>query len=68
MIIYLKNNPIIKSDVLAYKEDSFLVKTGLYKYIDYDKHFDKLFMEAVKTFTDTINWKTDKNSTLAKLF
>ena len=68
MLIYLKNNPITKADVLAYKEDAFLFKTGLNKYIDYDRHFKVLFLDNVQRFTDAISWSTTKASSMKKLF
>jgi len=63
-IIYLNKNPITKAETLAFKDDEFLFRMGLDKYINRDKHFNNLFMEAVKTFCETINWNTNANSLL----
>lgn len=63
-IIYLNKNPITRAETLAFKDDEFLVRMGLDKYIDRDKHFNNLFLEAVKTFCETINWNTNANSLL----
>jgi len=37
---------------------------GIDKYIDYEKQFDKSFIEPMKTITDAIGWKLEKVVTL----
>ena len=68
MLIYLKRNPITKADVIAYKDDAFLDKVGLRQYIDIDRHFKALFLEAVTNFCTTNGWKTDVNDALMDIF
>ena len=63
-VLFLNKNPITRAETLAFKDDEFLVRMGLDRYIDRDKHFNNLFLEAVKTFCETINWNTNANSLL----
>jgi len=37
---------------------------GLDKYLDYNKQFEKAFLEPMKTLADSIGWKTEKMLTL----
>ena len=37
---------------------------GLDKYIDYEKQFDKSFLEPIKTVADSAEWRTDASKTL----
>ena len=68
MFILLKDNNITDANVLGFKEDAFLKDVGLLDYINYDLHFQKLFLEPLKKFCGTINWKTDRGSSLMSLF
>ena len=37
---------------------------GLDKYIDYEKQFDKSFLEPIKTVADSAEWRVEKTITL----
>ena len=37
---------------------------GLDKYIDYNKQFEKAFLEPMKTIAESIGWRTEKVLTL----
>jgi hypothetical protein len=37
-------------------------------YIDYDTQFEKAFMSPLNAILDTINWHTEKQSTLEDFF
>jgi DNA polymerase elongation subunit (family B) len=41
---------------------------GLDQYIDYDMQFDKTFIDPLRTILNTINWHTEKQSTLEAFF
>ena len=41
---------------------------GLDKYIDYDMQFEKTFLDPLRTILNTINWYTEKQSTLEAFF
>ena len=65
--VYLKepnplgNNTIAISSVLP---EEF----GLHRFIDYNKQFDKAFLDPIKTITDTIGWKTEQSFTIDDFF
>jgi hypothetical protein len=41
---------------------------GLDQYIDYDMQFDKAFLDPLRVILNTINWHTEKQSTLEAFF
>ena len=41
---------------------------GISKYIDYDKQFDKAFLEPMKVILDTIGWKAERTASLEGFF
>jgi DNA polymerase elongation subunit (family B) len=41
---------------------------GLDQYIDYDMQFDKTFLDPLRAILNTINWHTEKQSTLEAFF
>ena len=41
---------------------------GLHRFIDYNKQFDKAFLDPIKTITDTIGWKTEQSFTIDDFF
>ena len=41
---------------------------GLEKYIDYEKQFDKTFIEPIRLILDAVGWKTEKQNTLEALW
>lgn len=65
--VYLKepnplgNNTIAISSVLP---EEF----GLHRFIDYNKQFDKAFLDPITTITDAIGWKTEKIFTIDDFF
>lgn len=66
--VFLKRNPITNADVIGFNDSQFIYSTGLDKFVDYDRLFERTFLNPVKTLTDVINWKIDKNSALMELF
>lgn len=66
--IFLKKNPITKSDIIAFKDLEFMEETGLDKYVDIDRLYERVFMSPVKKLTDAIKWETKKSGVVNKLF
>lgn len=66
--VFLKDNPITRSDVIAFNDVRFLYETGLDKFVDYKRLFERTFLNPVKSLTDAIGWDTNKASALKKLF
>ena len=66
--VFLKKNPITTSDVIAFNDLEFLIETGLDKFIDYTRLFERTFESPLKKLTDAIGWETKKSGTIKKLF
>jgi DNA polymerase elongation subunit (family B) len=49
-------------------ESIFPRETGLQKYIDYDKQFDKALVEPIQIILNAIDWSAEKRGTLEDLF
>lgn len=63
--VYMKENPY-GYDVFGFVD--YLPKEfGLDKYIDYDKQFEKVFLENVKNITDDFNYNLDTEYTIEDL-
>lgn len=64
---YLRMPNIVGDEVVA-NMDVLPKDLDIEKYIDYEKQFNKSFIEPLKSITDTINWKVEKKLTLEKFF
>lgn len=65
--IMLKEPNTIQSDVIAFP--TLLPKElDIEKYIDYDTQFQKSFLDPLRIVLDSINWKTEKVSSLEDFF
>lgn len=59
-------NPTHESVVAA--PDYLPTELDLEKYIDYDKQFEKSFIEPIRTILDAIGWEVEKRATLEDFF
>lgn len=48
--------------------DTLPEEFNLHKYIDYDKQFEKTFIEPIKIILDSIGWHVEKQDTLDEFF
>jgi len=64
---YLKLPNILKDTVIS-NLDLLPKELDIDKYIDYDKQFDKSFLEPIKSITNVIGWDSEKKLTLEGLF
>lgn len=66
--VFLKKNPLTRSDVIAFNDPEFIYSTGLIKYIHYERLFERTFESPVKGLTDVIGWNISKSGMIASLF
>jgi DNA polymerase elongation subunit (family B) len=64
---YMKTPNPINQNVLAI-QSRLPTEFKMDAYIDYDKQFEKAFLEPVKTILNAIGWKAEKNSSLEDFF
>jgi DNA polymerase elongation subunit (family B) len=64
---YLKTPNHIRENVISFIQD-FPKELGLNQYVDYDKQFDKGFLEPLKIILNAIDWKSEEVTTLDSFF
>lgn len=64
---YLKMPNPIKDIVISYPS-KLPSELGLDSYIDYDKQFDKAFLDPIKVIINCMGWNTEKTSSLDDFF
>ena len=65
--IYLKLPNPSRENVIAVS-GQLPRQLGLDKYIDYDKQFDKAFLDPMRTIIEAIGWNVEKQMTLESFF
>ena len=65
--IYLKSPNPIGENIIAYFQ-TLPKELNLDKYIDYDRQFEKSFLEPLKNVLDAIGWYIEKRGSLESFF
>lgn len=65
--IYLKEPNPLHENVISF-QGGIPKEFDLHKYVDYDKMFEKTFLEPLKTILDVINWKHEVTASLEDFF
>lgn len=65
--LYLKQPNIFKNNTLAFIS-GIPAQLQADKYIDYDKQFEKSFLEPLEIILSAINWRTEKTESLEDFF
>lgn len=65
--VYLRTPNPIHEDVIAFTTE-LPKELGLHAYIDYDKQFEKVFLDALQIVIEPLGWKTQEESSLEYFF
>ena len=65
--VYLKMPNPIKNDVISYP-GRLPTEFGLDNYVDYNRQYEKTFIDPIKVILDCMNWNPEKVSTLDDFF
>jgi DNA polymerase elongation subunit (family B) len=65
--VYLRVPNPIQEDVIAFAQH-LPKELQLHDYIDYDKQFEKVFLDAMQTVIEPLGWKTVEESSLEDFF
>ena len=69
-VMLKRQNPIAgpKGDQVISFPNRLPVELGLQKYVDYEKQFEKSFLDPLTSILDIVRWRTEQVSTLEGLF
>ena len=65
--IYVRKPNPFEEDVIAFPQE-LPKEFGLQQYIDYDKQFEKTFLDALQGVIDPLGWKVEEQSSLEDFF
>jgi DNA polymerase elongation subunit (family B) len=65
--VYVRTPNPLQEDVIAFSQE-LPKEFGLEAYIDYDKQFEKVFLDALQIVIEPLGWKTQEESSLEDFF
>ena len=65
--VYVRKPNPFEEDVIAFPQE-LPKEFGLEEYIDYDKQFEKTFLDALQGVIDPLGWKVEEHSSLEEFF
>jgi DNA polymerase elongation subunit (family B) len=65
--VYVRTPNPLQEDVIAFSQE-LPKELGLQTYIDYDKQFEKVFLDALQIVIQPLGWKTQQESSLEDFF
>jgi len=65
--VYVRRPNPFEEDVIAFPQE-LPKEFGLHQYIDYDKQFEKTFLDALQGVIDPLGWKVEQQSSLEDFF
>ena len=65
--VYLKTPNSIKENVIAYAND-LPKELDLHRFVDYNKQYEKAFVDPIKHLLDALNWDVEPVATLEDFF
>jgi DNA polymerase elongation subunit (family B) len=65
--VYVKKPNPFQEDVIAFSQE-LPPEFALHSYIDYDKQFEKVFLDALQIIITSLGWNTSEQSSLEEFF
>ena len=65
--VYLKTPNIIQEDIISFSQE-LPKELDLHRFIDYDKQFQKVFLDALQIVIEPLGWHVEEQSSLEDFF
>ena len=65
--IYLREPNTIREDVISFT-NTLPKEFDLHKYVNYEKQFQKVFLDPLSSIMDSVGWSIEEKSTLDEFF
>jgi DNA polymerase elongation subunit (family B) len=65
--VYLKTPNTIQEDIISFSQE-LPKELDLHKYVNYEKQFEKVFLDALQIVIEPLGWKVEEHSSLEDFF